>query len=70
METFLAIASKRDERRYADRPVAEDDVLRILDAGRLSGSSQNRQLWNFVVVSDAALRCLTPTHVSYRRAAR
>ena len=31
METFLAIASKRDERRYADRPVAEDDVLRILD---------------------------------------
>jgi len=54
METFLAIASKRDERRYADRPVAEDDVLRILDAGRLSGSSQNKQLWNFVVVSDTA----------------
>ena len=54
METFLAIASKRDERRYADRPVADDDVLRILDAGRLSGSSQNKQLWNFVVVSDTA----------------
>jgi len=54
VETFLAIASKRDERRYADRPVAEDDVLRILDAGRLSGSSQNKQLWNFVVVSDTA----------------
>ena len=54
METFLAIASKRDERRYADRPVVEDDVLRILDAGRLSGSSQNKQLWNFVVVSDTA----------------
>jgi len=54
METFLAIASKRDERRYADRAVAEDDVLRILDAGRLSGSSQNKQLWNFVVVSDTA----------------
>jgi len=54
VETFLAIASKRDERRYADRPVAEDDVLRILDAGRLSGSSQNKQLWSFVVVSDTA----------------
>lgn len=54
METFLAIASKRDERRYADRPVAEDHVLRILDAGRLSGSSQNKQLWSFVVVSDTA----------------
>ncbi|HEX5245826.1 MAG TPA: nitroreductase family protein [Gaiellaceae bacterium] len=52
MDTFLAIASKRDERRYADRPVAEDHVLRILDAGRLSGSSRNTQNWHFVVVSD------------------
>lgn len=54
METFLAIASKRDERRYADRPVGEDDALRILDAGRLSGSSRNTQKWQFVVVSDTA----------------
>jgi nitroreductase len=54
VETFLAIASKRDERRYADRPVAADDVLRILDAGRLSGSSRNTQNWQFVVVSDTA----------------
>ena len=52
MDTFLAIASKRDERRYADRPVADDAVTRILDAGRLSGSSQNKQRWTFVVVSD------------------
>jgi nitroreductase len=54
VDTFLAIASKRDERRYADRPVAEEDVRRILDAGRLSGSSRNTQKWQFVVVSDQA----------------
>lgn len=54
MDTFLAIASKRDERRYADRPVAEEDVRRILDAGRLSGSSRNTQNWRFVVISDKA----------------
>jgi len=54
VETFLAIASKRDERRYADRPVAEEDVLRILDAGRLSGSTRNTQNWQFVVISDKA----------------
>jgi nitroreductase len=52
VDTYLAIASKRDERRYADRPVADEIVTRILDAGRLSGSSQNKQLWRFVVVSD------------------
>ena len=49
---YTAIASKRDERRYADRPLPEEVVTRILDAGRLSGSSKNRQDWQFVVVSD------------------
>jgi nitroreductase len=53
VETFLAIASKRDERRYADRPLSADDTHRILDAGRLSGSSRNTQNWEFVVVEGA-----------------
>ena len=50
MDTYLAVASKRDWRSYADRPVAEDVLQRILDAGRLSGSSVNKQPWTFVVV--------------------
>jgi nitroreductase len=52
VDAFTAIASKRDERRYADRPVPEDALERILDAGRLAGSSRNKQDWQFVVVSD------------------
>ncbi len=52
MDAFSAIASKRDERRYADRPIPAEAVARILDAGRLAGSSKNRQDWEFVVVSD------------------
>ena len=31
MDTFLAIVSKRDTRRYADRPIPEETVQRILD---------------------------------------
>jgi len=53
METLLAIASKRDERRYDGRPVAKEIEERILDAGRVSGSSQNKQRWEFVVVEAA-----------------
>ncbi len=53
MDTYLAVASKRDWRSYADRPVPEDVQRRILDAGRLSGSSQNVQPWTFVVVASA-----------------
>jgi nitroreductase len=53
VDTFAAIAAKRDERRYADRPLPEDVVTRILDAGRLAGNSQNKQEWEFVVVESA-----------------
>ena len=51
MDPYLAIASKRDERAYADTPIPDEVRQRILDSGRLSGSSKNRQRWEFVVVS-------------------
>ena len=49
METLLAIASRRDERRTLADPLPTELVLRLLDAGRLSGSSRNAQPWMFVV---------------------
>jgi nitroreductase len=56
MDTFLAIASKRDVRQYTDAPIAAEIGERILDAGRLSGSAVNRQPWEFRVIEDATLR--------------
>jgi nitroreductase len=53
VDVHLAIASKRDQRAYADRRIPDDVVTRILDAGRVSGSSQNKQEWEFVVVEAA-----------------
>jgi nitroreductase len=53
VDVYLAIASKRDQRDYADTPIPEDVVRRILDAGRLSGNSQNKQQWEFVIVENA-----------------
>ena len=50
MDTFLAIASRREDRAYDGRPLPEQAVARILDAGRLAGSASNRQAWTFVVV--------------------
>jgi nitroreductase len=56
MEVWLAIASRREVRDYADTPIPEDVQRRILDAGRLSGSSQNKQAWRFVLVESAERR--------------
>jgi nitroreductase len=50
LDTYLAVASKRDWRSYANRPVPEDEQRRILDAGRVAGSARNKQPWLFVVV--------------------
>jgi nitroreductase len=58
MDTFLAIASRREVRAYDRRPIAEEVVRRILDAGRLSGSGSNRQPWRFVLVSGQAQAAL------------
>ena len=50
MDTWLAIASRREVRDYADTPIPPDVERRILEAGRVAGSSQNTQKWEFVVV--------------------
>jgi nitroreductase len=49
VDTLLAIASRRDERRTLPEPLPSEIELRLLDAGRLSGSSRNSQPWVFVV---------------------
>ena len=56
MDAFLAVASRREVRRYADRPIPPEVQQRILEAGRVSGSSRNRQPWRFVVLETAAAR--------------
>jgi nitroreductase len=61
VDPYLAIASKRDERAYADTPVPTEVRQRIVDAGRLSGSSRNRQQWEFAVVSGPARQRLAET---------
>ncbi len=56
MDTFLSVASKREVRDYAGRQIPPDAERRILEAGRVAGSSQNKQPWRFVVVDSPSLR--------------
>ncbi len=52
MDAYRCIVTKRDLRTFADRRLDTAAVTKILDAGRMSGSSRNRQPWHFVVVQD------------------
>ena len=70
VDARLAIASKRDVRQYADTPVPDDVVTRILDAGRVSGSSRNTQSWEFVVVETAQDALADAVYAAAERARR
>jgi nitroreductase len=50
MEVFDAVRTVLAVRHYQDKPVPAEVVRRIAEAGRLTGSSMNRQPWHFIVV--------------------
>jgi len=54
METWEAIRARRNVRAFEDRPLAQADLDRILEAGWRSPSASNRQKWDFVVSTDRA----------------
>jgi nitroreductase len=47
-----ALRSRRNVREFAPTPLAEDDLTKILEAGRLAPSAKNWQPWDFVLVAD------------------
>ncbi len=52
MDVYRTIQAKRAIRHYLDKPIAEEDVRHILNAGRLSQSAKNLQPWHFVAIQD------------------
>jgi nitroreductase len=55
METWDAIRARRNVRAFAERPIGEHDLERILEAGRRAPSSRNWQPWDFVLVTERAV---------------
>jgi nitroreductase len=53
MDAYKTIISKRDTRSYSDRPISDESLHRILQAGRMAGSAKNVQPCRFVVVRSA-----------------
>jgi nitroreductase len=52
MSVYDTIRTMLAVREYDGRPIPEEIVRRIVEAGRLTGSSMNGQPWHFVVVQD------------------
>jgi nitroreductase len=52
-EVFEAIRTLLAVRSYQTRPVPDDVIRKIVEAGRLTGSGMNGQPWHFIVVRQA-----------------
>jgi len=52
MEVSEAIRLRRSVRAYDSKPIPEDVLNEVLEAGRIAPSAMNYQPWHFIVVRD------------------
>lgn len=47
-----AIKTRRSVRAFADKPISDEELLAIADAGSFAPSGMNRQTWQFTIVNN------------------
>ncbi len=50
MDVWEAIRTKRAIRHFTDKPLPQESIERILDAGRRAQSAKNSQPWQFIAI--------------------
>ncbi|MBD3183442.1 nitroreductase [Candidatus Poribacteria bacterium] len=56
MELMTAIKTRHSIRAYKDKPIEDEKLKAVLEAGRLAPSARNLQEWRYVIVKDRELR--------------
>ena len=56
MDILDVIRTRRSIRRFTAGPVSEEDINRILEAGRWAPSASNNQPWKFIVLRSPEVR--------------
>ena len=52
MDFLTMMQTRKSCRAYQDRPVSREDLLKIVEAGRLTPSGCNSQPWKFIVIDE------------------
>ena len=56
MDVFDAIKNRRSIRTFLDKPVPEELIKKIIEAGQCSPSACNRQAWKFIVIDSLEVK--------------
>lgn len=52
MDALEAIRKRRSVREYTGEAIPHDDLEKIVDAGRLAATGNNKQPWDFIIITD------------------
>ena len=52
MDVVECIKTRRSVRKFSDKAVSWDDLMTVLDCGRMAPSAGNLQSWKFIIVKD------------------
>jgi len=56
VDVFEAIKGRRSVRAFTNKPVSDEEVMKLIDAARWAPSAGNIQPWEFVVVRDPEIK--------------
>jgi len=67
MDAITAIKTRRSIRKYKDKPVPDDVIDQLLEAGMMAPSAGNEQPWQFIVIKDREILDKVPTVHPYSK---
>lgn len=56
MKIIEEIVNRRSIREYSKKPIEQEKLARILEAGRLAPTARNQQDWQIIIVSDTQIK--------------
>ncbi len=56
METLECIKSRRSMRKFINKNVPEEIIIKLIEAGKCAPSADNRQPWKFYIVKDNIIK--------------
>src|SRR5512137_1273528 len=52
MEFTEVIAARKSVRKYSDKPIDNESIMKCFEAARIAPSWANKQCWHFIVIRD------------------
>ena len=55
MDTMKAVLTRRSVRKYIDKPISDETIKELIEAGISAPSAGNQQPWHFIIIDDHKL---------------